>query len=791
MKKRITSLMLAFAMIITVVLPSSPSFAINNIYSEDVIEERNKEEYKDEYIDIIIELKDKVTNLVRVSSYDDEEDVDTKREKIVENLKINRDISQKSIMEFLEKEEEKGKVKEIESFYIINSIRVLAKKDTIEKLKNYSNIERITLNEKLNLDSKNTDTKDIVNLSSSNGEWNLENTKVKSAWQEYGTTGKDIVIGFIDSGVDYEHPSLKENWRGYENGKLNSKGNWIDIVGDSEYPIDEYGHGTATAGVAVGKKSSQRNVGVAPNSKWIAARAFSSDYALNNNIIAAGEWMLAPGGDVKNAPDIINNSWGGSAGTKPWFDKMLHNWISAGIFPVFAAGNLDGSGTAKMGSIENPASLIDSFSVGAIDSNNVVGRFSKKGPSPFDEEGNIIKPEVVAPGVNVYTTSKSGGYDRWTGTSIATPHVCGIAALVKEANKTIGPYQMKDLLISSTEPLVDSDYPHTPNMAYGYGYINALKAVQNARISALTAERFTRISGSDRYATSEKISSQFYQDNKVDTLYIANGNKFADGLTMGPMTFYNNGPLILTDKDNLSNTAKEEIKRLNPGRVIVIGGTNSISDNILVETQNITKVKPIRIFGKNRYETSTKIAEDISRENTVEKIFLVNGMKDADAISAAAIASKDGIPIVTNSDNKLLPSTKEYIDNNKIKEVIIIGGNKTINDNVKKELENNSIKVERLSGSNRYATASKINTIYFNASGDNIFIANGVNTADALAIGPVAGKLKAPIQIIPKDTLPDEVKKYLKTVDFESIYLLGGKKSISETNYVNLLNLYK
>src|SRR5699024_1227280 len=271
LKKRITSLMLAFAMIITVVLPSSPSFAINNIYSEDVIEEINKQEYKDEYIDIIIELKDRITNLVRVSSYDDEEDVDNKREKIVENLKLNRDISQKSIMEFLEKEEEKGKVKEIESFYIINSIRVLAKKDTIEKLKNYSNIERVTLNEKLNLDSKNTDTTDIVNLSSSNGEWNLENTKVKSAWQEYGTTGKDIVIGFIDSGVDYEHPSLKENWRGYENGKLNSKGNWIDIVDDSEYPIDEYGHGTATAGVAVGKKSSQRNVGVAPNSKWIAA----------------------------------------------------------------------------------------------------------------------------------------------------------------------------------------------------------------------------------------------------------------------------------------------------------------------------------------------------------------------------------------------------------------------------------------------------------------------------------------------------------------------------------------
>lgn len=778
MKKRLTALMLSFAMIITVVLPSSKSFAIDEIYSDEVLDEINK----NEYTDILIELKDKVTNIVRISSYDDEEDTDIKREKIVENLKTNRDISQENILEFLENEKEEGKVKELESFYIVNTIRIVAEKETIEKLQNFSNIERITLNEKIKLDGEKTNSEDMVNLSSNKDEWNLENSKVKAAWSEYGTTGKGVVIGFIDSGVNYEHSSLKENWRGYENGNLNPKGNWVDIVGDAKYPVDDYGHGTATAGVAVGKKSSQRNIGVAPNSKWIAARAFSSDYALNSNIIAAGEWMLAPGGDVKNAPDIINNSWGGSAGAKPWFNKMLNTWLSAGIFPVFAAGNVEGSGTAKLGSIENPASLLDAFSVGAIDSNNKVGKFSKRGPSPFDEYGNKIKPEVVGPGIGVLTTSRLGDYERWTGTSISTPHVCGIVALIKEINKNIDPDNIREILIESAEALKDNDFKQSPNMAYGYGYINALRAVERAK--------FNRIAGSDRYLTSEKISARFYKTG-IDTLYIANGNRFADGLTMGPLTFYSNGPLILTGKDSLSSTAKKEIQRLQPGRIVIIGGKNSISDNILVQAQKITQIKPIRISGKNRYETSVKIAEDISNRNNIGKVFLVNGMKDADAISVAAIASKDGIPIITNSDDKLLPSTKEYIDKNRIKEVTIIGGNKTISDSIKKELENKSIKVERIAGANRYATASKINNIYFYGSGNNIFMANGINTADALAIGPVAGQLKAPIQIIPKDTLTDEVKKYLKVVDFDNIYLLGGKNSISEKNYNNLLNLYK
>lgn len=778
MKKRLTALMLSFAMIITVVLPSSKSFAIDEIYSDEVLDEINK----NEYTDILIELKDKVTNIVRVSSYDDKEDTDIKREKIVENLKINRDISQENILEFLENEKKEGKVKELESFYIVNTIRIVAEKETIEKLQNFPNIERITLNEKIKLDGEKTNPEDMVNLSSNKDEWNLENSKVKAAWSEYGTTGKGVVIGFIDSGVNYEHSSLKENWRGYENGNLNPKGNWVDIVGDAKYPVDDYGHGTATAGVAVGKKSSQRNIGVAPNSKWIAARAFSSDYALNSNIIAAGEWMLAPGGDVKNAPDIINNSWGGSAGAKPWFNKMLNTWLSAGIFPVFAAGNVEGSGTAKLGSIENPASLLDAFSVGAIDSNNKVGKFSKRGPSPFDEYGNKIKPEVVGPGIGVLTTSRLGDYERWTGTSISTPHVCGIVALIKEINKNIDPDNIREILIASAEALKDNDFKQSPNMAYGYGYINALRAVERAK--------FNRIAGSDRYLTSEKISARFYKTG-IDTLYIANGNRFADGLTMGPLTFYSNGPLILTGKDSLSSTAKKEIQRLQPGRIVIIGGKNSISDNILVQAQKITEIKPIRISGKNRYETSVKIAEDISNRNNIGKVFLVNGMKDADAISVAAIASKDGIPIITNSDDKLLPSTKEYIDKNRIKEVTIIGGNKTISDSIKKELENKSIKVERIAGANRYATASKINNIYFYSSGNNIFMANGINTADALAIGPVAGQLKAPIQIIPKDTLTDEVKKYLKVVDFDNIYLLGGKNSISEKNYNNLLNLYK
>lgn len=777
---------MAVSMALTVVLPASNSYANSEIYTEELSEIIEK----DEKIDVLIELDDKMVNFVKVQSKDDKKVTDKKREIIVDNLQKNAENSQKNVLDYLKKEQENGKVKEIESFYIVNSIRVVADREIVENLKSFSNIKKISVNGEISLNDKISE-EETVSLSNNNSEWNLENTGVKKTWDEFNIKGDGVVIGFIDSGVDYKHSALEKNWRGYqEGGNIRSDGNWLDLVDDSNTPVDNYGHGTAVTGVAVGKETSSRSIGVAPNSKWIAVRAFSKDFALNSNIIKAAQWMLAPGGNPENAPDIVNNSWGGVSENDAWFAKMIKAWTDAGIFPIFAAGNEEGSKTAKLGSIENPASLLEAFSVGAVDNENIIGKYSKRGPSKFDNSGSIIKPELVAPGTRVVTTSNNNNYARWTGTSFATPHVSGIVALMKEAYPDITPEKIREILILSADPLTDSSFRNSPNMAYGYGLADAYEAVCLAKTKGISGMDFARVKGSNRYETSEKISQDFFKDGS-ETVYIANGNKFADGLAMGPLTSVSKGPLILTDANKLSNSAKQEIKRLNPKKVIVIGGKTSISDNILVETQEITKVKPTRISGSNRYETSIKIAENLKKDENNKKIYLVNGTKDADAISVASIASKTGSAIITNTDKSLLPSVKEYIKNNGISDVVIIGGKNTLSPNIEKELQQQSVKYERIAGSNRFETATMINQKYFKDSGEEVFLANGFNTADALAIGPVSGMKNAPIQIIPKDEINTDISNYLSNPNFHKVYFLGGNNSISEKNYINILNLYK
>ena len=113
---------------------------------------------------------------------------------------------------------------------------------------------------------------------------------------------------------------------------------------------------------------------------------------------------------------------GGDNDDNDWFSEITEAWIEEGIVPVFAAGN-QSSGDPAPGSIANPGNLLEVLSVGAVDRNKNLGKFSLVGPSAFDETGKIIKPEIVAPGVQVRSVDATGHYVSWNGTSMATPHV--------------------------------------------------------------------------------------------------------------------------------------------------------------------------------------------------------------------------------------------------------------------------------------------------------------------------------------------------------------------------------
>ena len=199
-------------------------------------------------------------------------------------------------------------------------------------------------------------------------------------------------------------------------------------------------------GTILGQEPDGSNkIGVAPGARWIAAKAFSADGGFENDLIAAGQWMLAPGGDPTQAPDVINNSWGGDTGEDEWFRDIVRAWRAAEIVPVFSAGNqAQGEPKPRPGSVINPGNYPESFAVAATDKDDMRASFSKLGPSPYDKD--LIKPEIAAPGVDI-RSSVSGGYKSdLKGTSMAASHITGTVALLVSADSSLKTKRNRRLL---------------------------------------------------------------------------------------------------------------------------------------------------------------------------------------------------------------------------------------------------------------------------------------------------------------------------------------------------------
>ena len=321
-------------------------------------------------------------------------------------------------------------------------------------------------------------------------EWNIERVGANLVW-DMGIDGTGAVVGLIDTGATWDHPALKEKWRGYDpaTGATNPEGNWFDLINGRSLPYDEPSlpHGGHVLGTILGQEPDGSNkIGVAPGAKWIAAKAFSAEGGYDDDLITAGQWMLAPGGDPTKAPDVVNNSWGGGAVVDDWFRGVVNSWKAAGIVPVFAAGNQKtGEPAPWPGSIENPGNYPESFAVAATDKNNIRGSFSKLGPSLYDDK--IIKPEISAPGVGIRSSVPGGGYEGgWSGTSMAAPHITGTVALLVSANSSLTVEDIEGIIEDNATPLTDGTYPNAPNFGYGYGLVNAFDAV-----SATTTGRGT------------------------------------------------------------------------------------------------------------------------------------------------------------------------------------------------------------------------------------------------------------------------------------------------------------
>ena len=328
------------------------------------------------------------------------------------------------------------------------------------------------------------------NLSAVDGsvQWNISMIGADRVWNEFNVRGEGIVVGQSDSGVDGNHPAIRKQYRGLVQG---DDYNWFDPWDGTSSPNDEGGHGTHTMGTILGANG----IGVAPKAQWIGCVNLDRNLANPALYLDCMQFMLAPfpqggdpfiDGDPTKAVHVMNNSWGCPSleGCDP--NALLFavdNLRYAGIFLVVSTGN-DGPNCET---VESPLSLYENvFSVGAIDQFGDMADFSSRGPVIADGSGRI-KPDIVAPGVDILSALPQGTYGLNSGTSMAGPHAVGVVALIWSAQPDlIGDIEATERLI------VDTAQPYTgnksigcftgdiPNNAYGYGVVDVYAAVKQA-----------------------------------------------------------------------------------------------------------------------------------------------------------------------------------------------------------------------------------------------------------------------------------------------------------------------
>ncbi|MBA7478814.1 hypothetical protein ES707_14242 [subsurface metagenome] len=415
-----------------------------------------------------------------------------RRQFVIQECKALAQSDQQRLLAYLESMEKIGKVTDVQSLWVTNTVAFKACPEIIQEIAQRSDVWCIGYEEKAQIIGVVDNPEPVyehVGFIAEDGReicWGVAKINADDVWSDY--TGAGIVVGHMDTGVNYNHGDLQDHmWDGSGAGYPN---HGYDFEDGDDNPMDENGHGTQTAGIVAGDGTNGSNTGVAPDAQIMALKCGTNIDM--GNAIAFG---------LTHGADLFSTSLGfGNPGSsiKNWGRGQSITIYATGLVWTVAAGNGDNMG----GHYTVPQDIVAPadcpapwyapnggqsavMAVGATDVGDDVAYWSSYGPthwntgtySDYPYPPGLIKPDVAAPGVNCKSLDHSTNnlYDTGiNGTSFAQPHLAGTIALMLEKEPDLLPRQIDSII--QNYAVIDIEQTGRDNLS-GAGRIDALLAV--------------------------------------------------------------------------------------------------------------------------------------------------------------------------------------------------------------------------------------------------------------------------------------------------------------------------
>ena len=529
-----------------------------------------------------------------------------RREFVINDKKAFCQASQREVLDFLKDLQ----VEEVKSFWSFNGFSCLADEEAIRLLSSRKDVAQVVLDEKKTMIPQGEATRPVTNRG--NG-WHVDKVNAPQVWSYNGATGytgDGVIVAMLDSGLNYNHIDIVNSlW----DGGPEFPHHGYDIINNDNDPMDDHGHGSHTAGIVAGQGTAGTRTGIAPGAKLMILKVISAEgEGDDSHLIAGAEFALEHGADIMSISLVAPGAGGCS-----FYRDVFNTAMEAGVVVAAAAGNEAQQQYAypipfNVGAPGNcpppwlhpdqkrllEGGLSAVISVGATDSNDARCDFSSVGPVTWSEgqyvgdyhdypyangdatQPGLIRPDLCAPGANITSLNyaTNNGYIEFDGTSMATPCVSGVLALLLEADPELTPAEL-DSIVELTSVKVGNS---SKNNRVGAGRVDALAA-----INALFHHGPTNLIATyDGYEVSltwnaapEGVSYQVYRDG----IRIANNlteTTYTDQLQYGGSYTYYVTALLNNDTTSLPSNYVTVVKTVQVNAEVINNQRVALSWNL-------------------------------------------------------------------------------------------------------------------------------------------------------------------------------------------------------------------